>query len=132
MLVKINDRYKGVYGHFNKDLNTVTPKRAGDPPFDVPAPIAERQIENGVLVAVNTNIPAVKKNVVQSTPAPVLKESAPKQPVKDYSKMSWNELKKEAKEKGISYAGKKKNALIELLKESDEQAEPVLSAEDPV
>ena len=51
MVVKVSDRYKGVYGHFNKELNTVEAKRAGDPPFVIARDIAERHIQSGVLVA---------------------------------------------------------------------------------
>lgn len=127
MIVKVSDRYKGVYGHFNKTLNTVEAKRAGDPPFEVSEDIAERHIKSGVLVALDAK---------PSEPEPAEPEAKviAQQPVsepKSFDDMSFPELKAAAKERGINIVGKKRGAVVAMLKEYDETA-PSLSAEDPV
>ena len=127
MVVKVSDRYKGVYGHFNKELNTVEAKRAGDPPFILAPDIAQRHIKSGVLVAVEpSEIPeaAEEPRVKVTAQAPVSAQKA-------FKDMSFPELKAAAKERGINIVGKKKDVVIEMLKEHDEAA-PSFSAEDPV
>lgn len=54
MKVQVNDNYTGVFGCFDEECQTVRAKRAGDPPFDVPADIAEKKIKEGVLVRVGS------------------------------------------------------------------------------
>ena len=127
MLVKVSDRYKGVYGHFNERLNTVVAKRAGDPPFEVSANIAERHIKSGVLVALDTALPK---------PAPAKSEvkvvaQLPVKEAKAFKDMSYPELKAAAKERGINIVGKKKKAVVAMLEEYDAAA-PSFTAEEPV
>ena len=129
MLVKVNERYKGVYGHYDRAQNTVKAKRAGDPPFYIADEDARRHIKNGVLVEVvkigRTDKPAVpEKTVKVITQEPVKPEKA----IED---MTFPELKAAAKERGINIVGKKKAAVIKLIKEYDAE-NPVLMAEMPV
>ncbi len=127
MVVKVSDRYKGVYGHFNKELNTVEAKRAGDPPFNIAPGIAERHIKSGVLVALDsTEIP-------QTVEEPKVKVTAqaPVSTQKAFKDMSFPELKAAAKERGINIVGKKKGVIIKMLEEYEETA-PSFSAEDPI
>lgn len=126
MLVKINDAYHGTYGHFNSELNTVTPKRAGDPPFEVPSGTAERHIRNGVLVAVS----GVAKSETKAAPAIELPEEEAAE--KSIDEMSFAELKKAAKDRGINSFGKKADAIRALIKEHDAMKAPSFTAEDPV
>lgn len=132
MLVKVNERYKGVYGYVDRELDTVKPKRAGDPPFDVPKDMALRHIENGVLVAVEGAPASVKPAPTVKDPEPVIAEEPVKEEVKDYDNMSIAELRDAAKERGIASFGRKKTDLIKLIKEYDRQGGPEIVAADPV
>lgn len=53
MLVKVNDNYTGVFGL--RSSYSVVPKRAGDPPFEVPDDSAAYHIRTGVLVPVEVS-----------------------------------------------------------------------------
>ena len=125
MLVKINDAYRGTYGHFNPELNTVTPKRAGDPPFEVPNGVAERHLRNGVLVAVTGTAKAEPGAVTAPEPEEAEEE-------KGVDEMTFAELKKAAKDRGINCFGKKADAIRELIREYDAVKAPSFTAEDPV
>lgn len=127
MVVKVSDKYKGVYGHFNKELNAVEAKRAGDPPFNIAPGIAERHIKSGVLVALDpAEIPktAAEPKVKVTAQAPVSTQKA-------FKDMGFPELKAAAKERGINIVGKKKGVIIKMLEEYEETA-PSFSAEDPI
>lgn len=127
MLVKVSDRYKGVYGHYSKELNTVVQKRAGDPPFIISAQIAERHIKNGVLVSLD----GAETPKTVDEPEIKVTAQAPVSEKKAFKDMSFPELKAAAKERGINIVGKKKAAIVDLLTEYDEAA-PSFTAEDPV
>lgn len=135
MLVRINDAYRGTYGHYDRELNTVTPKRAGDPPFEVDAGVAERHIKNGVLLAVSARKEEKADAVGETqppvqTPSPeVIREVTEET---DIDSMSFAELKKAAKDRGINCFGKKTEALRALIKEYDAMKAPSFTAEDPV
>jgi hypothetical protein len=128
MLVRVNDNFPGVFGAYNERLHCVDAKRAGDEPFEVSDSVAKIQIHNGVLVAVGGSAPAA--------PAPVVADEAEAEQqeiaVKDYSGMSMNELRAEAKSRGINSKNKGREVLIKLLQEDDAEAEPQIGAEDPV
>ena len=132
MKVKINENYKGVYGHFIPELGTVIPKRAGDI-FDVDPKIVDvkRHISNGVMVAVEpvAITPEVHEPKAEPVTEPV-KEIKAKTP--DYDTMSYPDLRDAAKDRGISAKNVKKEKLIALLKDYDAQNEPpVLNAALP-
>lgn len=128
MVVKVSDRYKGVYGHFNRELNTVEAKRAGDPPFVIAKDVAERHIQSGVLVALD---PAEIPEPTAEAPTIKVTTQAPVVETKAFKDMSFPELKAAAKERGFNIVGKKKAAIVKMLEEYDEAA-PSLTAEDPV
>lgn len=125
MLVKINPNYKGVYGHYVKDLGAVIPKRAGCEPFEEDAEIARRQISNGVMVAVQS----------ATTDAEIIEPQNFEDTTKDPADMTYPELKAAAKERGISSIGVKKAALVELIREYDDKKSedtPNISVMEPV
>jgi len=131
MLVRVNDNFPGVFGAYNERLHCVDAKRAGDAPFEVSDSVAKIQIHNGVLVAVDAYAPAA--------PAPVVEEEAEAEQQEeerisgaDYSTLSMNELRAEAKSRGINSKNKNREALIKLLEKDDAEAAPQIGAEDPV
>lgn len=129
MLVQINTAYKGVFGYYDRALNTVIPKRAGDPPFEVADDVARRQIAAGVLTA--TKEDAEPKQ--EEKPAAQIKAQADQgETGKSYDGMSFSELKAEAKKRGIKVFGQSAYTLRRLLEGEDEEEAPVLAAEDPV
>jgi len=73
MLVKVNDKFRGNYGQYDKVLATVHVKRAGDDPFEVDDEVAKAQIAAGVLVAVAKKI---------ELPKPPVEEVKTEKPVK--------------------------------------------------
>lgn len=145
MLVKVRDNYPGVFGCYDGALNTVTPKRAGDPPFLVDDRIAERLIRKGVLEAVKSsgNAPAgadaakeARENTEEES-ADALGINAPEEDPDGQTEdlfdgMSINALRKEAKARGISTSGKNAETLRELIREHDAEDAPKLEAELPV
>lgn len=72
MLVKVNDNYTGVFGL--RSSYSMVPKRAGDPPFEVPDDSAAHHIKTGVLVPVEV---MAKKAEPAPMPEPVQEEEAP-------------------------------------------------------
>lgn len=124
MLVKVRDDFPGVFGHYVERFHSVEPKRAGCAPFEVPDRVAREQIANGVLEAVNA---------VPEGNAPV--QQGETKADKDLSEMSYEELKAEAKARGISFVGKSHEKLVELIEEYDAAESgdaPEFEAEDPV
>lgn len=142
MLVKINGQYKGVYGHYDRELGTVTAKRAGDPPFSVAPEVARRHILNGVLIAVTEEAEAPVKTAPGKTAGArteadkgaqeTVQEAVTAAAEKSVEDMTFPELREAAKERGIASFGKKRTDLIALIKAHDEAAVPVFSAEDAV
>ena len=127
MLVTINPKYKGVYGHYVEKLGTVQAKRAGCEPFDEDPMIAKRQIEKGVMVAVDTAAAPFEPETVIDMPEP-------KEPIMndepDYESMSFAELKAAAKKVGMTVTkGTKKETIIAKLRESEA---PSFDAIDPI
>ena len=81
MLVKVNDSYLGSFGLSDPLIHTVTPKRAGDPPFEVPDDSAAHHIKIGVLIPVEVKTAKVEdpepvETIEPDEPAPVI-EPAP-------------------------------------------------------
>ena len=81
MLVKVNDSYMGSFGLSDPLIHSVTPKRAGDPPFEVPDDVAASHIRRGILVPVESKTakviePEPVKAVEPEEAAPVI-EPAP-------------------------------------------------------
>ena len=145
MLVTINPKYKGTYGHYISELGTVSAKRAGCEPFDEDPEIAHKQIINGVLVAVDpATVPVVDTAKIEKTVATSQQETvdeavddlvddAVDEAVDDeLDNLSVAELRAAAKERGISSFGVKKTALIEMIREYDSKDAPDLGAIDPV
>jgi hypothetical protein len=139
MLVQINTAYKGVFGYYDRALNTVIPKRAGDPPFEVADDVARRQITAGVLaIAKEEGEPKAeqkeKLTVPEETKAqePAGHEAGTGGAGKPYEDMSYSELKAEAKKRGIKVFGQSAYTLRRLLEGGTDEEAPVLSAEDPV
>jgi hypothetical protein len=125
MTVKVSDSYAGIYGCYNILTHSVEPKKAGDSPFEVPdSADTKRLVDDGILVPVAPVQTPVKPR--EQVKEPEIKTEAKK---KDYSEMSYDELKTACKERDINFVGKSKKALIELLSENEA---PELTAEDPV
>mgnify|MGYP002621938581 CR=1 FL=1 len=135
MLVKVNDAYKGVFGHYIEKYHSVEGKRAGDPPFEVPDHVAHEQIRNGVLTAaegqaITVEAPAMAEAKAQEMPETVAEGTTD---TADFDGMTYRELVAAAKERGISYKNKKADELKEILKEYEGiTGAPSLEAEDPI
>lgn len=104
---------KGIYGYRNAD-GVITPKTENSEPFELTKEMEERLVKLGV---------AVQTDKV----APVQPESREE----ELEKMSYEDIKKLAKELGIKQ-GKKEDMIAEILEtEEDEEEGPDLSAELP-
>lgn len=143
MLVRVRDDFNGTFGHYVEKYHSVEPKHAGDAPFEVSDRVAREQIANGVLEAVVAEEKADPEDMTEAgevvgtekemdTEETADAEKAENAPVHE---MSWNELKFEAKERGINSFGKSREELIRLIEEYDESEDgdaPEFEAEDPV
>ena len=117
MLVTINPNYKGVYGHYIENLGTVQGKRAGCEPFDVDPVVAKRQIEKGVMVAVEPAAAPFEPEPVINAPEP---EGPVEEPTDEYESMSYAELRAAAKKVGMTVTkGTKKETIIAKLRDAD-------------
>lgn len=142
MLVTINPKFKGIYGHYVENLGTVVAKRAGCEPFDEDPMIAKRQISRGVMVAVDPAAAPFEPEAVEEPKAEPFATSHTEvvdEPVDDVvdeaddlESLSITELRAEAKERGISSFGVKKATLIDMIREFDSKEAPDLGAMDPV
>lgn len=131
MLVKI---ISGTYGHRpilpnGKKSHYVIPVKAGEAPIDLDNAEADRLIGLGVAEAVQT-----EENKAPETEAPEVASESKTEGL-SLEKMSFNELKALAQEKGIDIGGiRSKSGMIEAITEAVESGDdfPDLTPQDVI
>ena len=137
MLVKVSKDYAGMYGLFNDVSKSVTIKTNKDAMFEEKDEVAERQIKKGVLVKASLNDEIeeadeeIRKEGTESTPDQE-DDTEDYLSEEDYlNEMSWDEIRKHAKELGINSSNVSRKELTEMILEATKDA-PEIDALEPV
>ena len=137
MLVKVNKDYAGMYGLFNDIARSVTIKTNKDAMFEEKDEVAERLIKKGVLVKASLNdeiMEADEEIRKEGTESDANEEGVDEEYVSEVNyldEMSWDEIRKHAKELGINSANVSREKLTEMILEAEANA-PEINALDPV
>lgn len=148
MLVKVNDKYAGMYGVYNEDTRSVTTKTRESAPFEEDDALSLRMIKKGVLVKADEKPIEEPEEEEEDTKAeePEEEEAAEEEDalpflegeetgenvyIQSLKSMSIKELREVGKEHGVSYkVGMSKEQLInDITKAVDET--PIMTAAEP-
>lgn len=137
MLVKVNKDYAGMYGLFNDIARSVTIKTNKDAMFEEKDEVAERLIKKGVLVkaSLNDEIMEADEEIRKEGTKSDLDEDDGEEEYLDednhLDEMTWDEIRKYAKDLGINSANVSREKLTEMILEAENNA-PEINALDPV
>ena len=131
MLVRVSQKYAGMYGAYNEDIKSVAIKTRESAPFEEDDALSLRMIEKGILVKADAEESAEQPEELAEEPEKV--EEAPEDEEEtDLESLSMKELKEIASEYGISYkVGMSKADLISAINESESEEPPAMAAADP-
>ena len=135
MLVRVSQKYAGMYGAYNEDIKSVVIKTRESAPFEEDDALSLRMIEKGILVKADAEESAeepeeTKEESEESAKRPEEIEAEDEEA--DLESLSMKELKEIASEYGISYkVGMSKADLISAINESESEEPPAMAAADP-
>jgi hypothetical protein len=129
MLVRVSQKYAGMYGAYNEDIKSVVIKTRESAPFEEDDALSLRMIEKGILVRADAD-------EAEAEPEESTEEISEELPAEDeeadLESLSMKELKEIASEYGISYkVGMSKADLINAINESESEEPPTMAAADP-
>lgn len=129
MLVRVSQKYAGMYGAYNEDIKSVVIKTRESAPFEEDDALSLRMIEKGILVRADAD-------EAEAEPEESTEEISEELPAEDeeadLESLSMKELKEIASEYGISYkVGMSKADLISAINESESEEPPAMAAADP-
>lgn len=129
MLVKVSQKYAGLYGLHKEDIKSVIIKTRESTPFEEDDALSLRMIEKGILVRADAD-------EAEAEPEESTEEISEELPAEDeeadLESLSMKELKEIASEYGISYkVGMSKADLINAINESESEEPPTMAAADP-
>jgi hypothetical protein len=129
MLVRVSQKYAGMYGAYNEDIKYVVIKTRESAPFEEDDALSLRMIEKGILVRADAD-------EAEAEPEESTEEISEELPAEDeeadLESLSMKELKEIASEYGISYkVGMSKADLINAINESESEEPPTMAAADP-
>lgn len=129
MLVRVSQKYAGMYGAYNEDIKSVAIKTRESAPFEEDDALSLRMIEKGILVRADAD-------EAEAEPEESTEEISEELPAEDeeadLESLSMKELKEIASEYGISYkVGMSKADLINAINESESEEPPTMAAADP-
>lgn len=129
MLVRVSQKYAGMYGAYNEDIKSVVIKTRESAPFEEDDALSLRMIEKGILVRADAD-------EAEAEPEESTEEISEELPAEDeeadLESLSMKELKEIASEYGISYkVGMSKADLINAINESEIEEPPTMAAADP-
>jgi hypothetical protein len=129
MLVRVSQKYAGMYGAYNEDIKSVIIKTRESAPFEEDDALSLRMIEKGILVRADAD-------EAEAEPEESTEEISEELPAEDeeadLESLSMKELKEIASEYGISYkVGMSKADLINAINESESEEPPTMAAADP-
>lgn len=132
MLVKVSQKYAGMYGAYNEDIKSVIIKTRESAPFEEDDALSLRMIEKGILVKADTEESAEEPEETKEESAERPEEIEAEDEETDLESLSMKELKEIASEYGISYkVGMSKADLISAINESEGEEPPAMAAADP-
>jgi hypothetical protein len=129
MLVRVSQKYAGMYGAYNEDIKSVVIKTRESAPFEEDDALSLRMIEKGILVRADAD--EAKAELKESTEE-ISEELPAEDEEADLESLSMKELKEIASEYGISYkVGMSKADLVNAINESESEEPPTMAAADP-
>jgi hypothetical protein len=129
MLVKVSQKYAGMYGAYNEDIKSVIIKTRESAPFEEDDALSLRMIEKGILVRADAD--EAEAELKESTEE-ISEELPAEDEEADLESLSMKELKEIASEYGISYkVGMSKADLVNAINESESEEPPTMAAADP-
>ncbi len=156
MLVKVSKKFSGILGVFDKNTGTVRTKTSASAPFEYDDALAAKSIAEGVLIPADeeeaeipdktpVDVPdkgeAAPDDIPGENPEGDSSEESSEEDseeaseddaaddVSEYEDMTYNDLRKVAKEAGINTVGMTKGEIIEQLRAQDA---PQIEASEPV